>query len=317
MTEIQSYATANRACSLIYSYIKTYNQGKWLIPVNVCPDVPLTFCLAGVDFEFIDINQHTLLIDEEECLSKLKQNADSYAGIVLVRTYGYLSNTSQFIEECKMLNLSLKIIDDRCLCMPERNPKMYSSDMVLYSTGHCKQIDLGGGGLAYYNKKESYYPDPHLEYSGTDEEALYKAAFTENRILNPIPKGWLKVDDYIDYATYMSRIEQEIEKRNNRRNEINAIYRETLPTEIQFPDEYNMWRFNIQVPSNLKDTILNKLFNNNLFASNHYHSANLLFDRKTYPNSDKLFASIINLFNDNHYMIDQAIKTANIINSCI
>lgn len=313
----KSCNTANRACSLIYSYIKTYNQGRWLLPVNVCPDVPLTFCLAGIEFEFVDIDINTLCIDEDECLKRLSDFSIEYVGLVFVRSYGYLSDTSEFFMNCKSIRPNIKILDDRCLCIPERIPNFYNSDMVLYSTGHCKQIDLGGGGLAYYSSEETYFKDPNLIYDGTDEEALYKKSYVNNTILSDIPKGWLKLDDYMDYESYISEIDSKKLQRISQRQKINTIYQESLPVNIQLPFAYNKWRFNICVPCFLKEKILQGLFSNGLFASNHYHSANKLFNKTIYPNSDKIYASIINLFNDGNYSENQALQTTEIINKIV
>lgn len=305
--------TANRACSLIYSYIKKYNQGTWLLPVNVCPDVPLTFCLAGVAIEFVDIDAATLCIDSNECLRRLCQYPKKYAGIVFVRTYGCLSDTSQFVSKCKTINPSLKIVDDRCLCIPQRQPNMYNADMVLYSTGHCKQIDLGGGGLAYYQQEEPYVKDERLAYDGTDEESVYKKAYAANEKLHQIPAGWLKMTDFMSGGEYLDIIEAKTVERKSHRAKLNTIYSLNLPKSIQLDDCYNDWRFNIKVPTSLKQEILQTLFDNGLFASSHYHSVNRLFDDNHYPNSDALYSCVINLFNDKNYTEDMAKKTCDII----
>ena len=96
--------TANRACSLLYSYLLTCEKGVWLLPVNVCPDVPFTFCLAKTPFEFVDIDNDTLCIDENECIRRIESEVNKYIGIVYVRTYGYLSDISVFLEKCKILS---------------------------------------------------------------------------------------------------------------------------------------------------------------------------------------------------------------------
>lgn len=59
------------------------------------------------------------------------------------------------------------------------------------------------------------------------------------------------------------------------------------------------------------------IIGNKLFASNHYFSANRLFDYKIYKHSDELSKSIINLFNDKYYTEDKAVKTIEIINRFI
>lgn len=305
--------TANRACALLYSFIKEHNHGIWLLPVNVCPDVPLTFCAAGVPFEFVDIDRSSLCIQEKKCLDLLQNNVVRYAGIVFVRTYGYVYDSSYFFEECKNLNPHLQIVDDRCLCFPEDRPEFYGADMVLYSTGHCKQIDLGGGGLAFYRVPTIYKRDMNHLYTGEDEETRYKKAFAEQKLLNPIPKGWLDLATYDGFDEYMAKINSLIPHRIEIRESINQIYRKNLPSQIQMPDAFNNWRFHIKVEPVLKNKILEDLFKNGLFASSHYQSANRLFDRKIYANSDLLYDTIINLFNDKNYTEDMARETCKII----
>ena len=310
-------ATANRACSLLYSYIKEHNCGMWLLPVNVCPDVPLTFCLANVPFQFVDINPKTLCIDTEEVDRILHQSSSDYAGVLYVRTYGVLKDTSEEFENIKSISKKILIIDDRCLCVPERNPQFWGADMLLYSTGHCKQIDFSGGGLAFYKEENRYAIDEDLFYNGTDEECLYKKAFGEGKPFKEVPEGWLKMDTYLPIKDYLSNIDNAIPKRQVQRELINSIYTRLLPACIQLSSDFQSWRFNIKVAPNLKDKILKELFKKGLFASSHYHSVNRLFDKQEYPISDSLFKSVINLFNDNYYSQKKAIETCEIINKIV
>lgn len=310
-------ATANRACSLLYSYIKNHDCGMWLLPVNVCPDVPLTFCLANVPFQFVDIDPQTLCIDTEKVDRILHQSSSVYAGVLYVRTYGVLKDTSEEFENIKSISKKILIIDDRCLCIPERKPQFWNADMILYSTGHCKQIDLGGGGMAFYKDHYQYNIDYNLYYDSTDEEALYKEAFRVGEPLKRIPKGWLKMEPYCSIDNYFDCIEKTIPQRQKLRESINEIYIQNLPSIIQMSSEYQSWRFNIKVAPTLKEKILKDLFEKGLFASSHYHSANRLFDKQKYPISDSLFESIINLFNDKYYSPDKAFMTCKIINKAI
>ena len=310
-------ATANRACSLLYSYIKEHASGVWLLPVNVCPDVPLTFALAEVPFSFVDINPQTLCIDMQEVLRLINKEPGKYAGVIYVRTYGVLRETGHLFQSIKAIDDSILIIDDRCLCLPAISPEFWNADMILYSTGHCKQIDLNGGGLAYYSSETEYRIDDNLFYDGTDEEELYKKAFEKGVPFQRVPKGWLKMDSYDNPLEYLKRIDAIIPLRNKQRENINSIYSRNLPITTQMDPAFQQWRFNIRVPSHLKDTILCELFKNGLFASNHYHSVNRLFDNKKYAVSDQLFESVINLFNDGYYSLVKAQKTCDIINNVL
>lgn len=309
-----SIKTANRACSLLYSYLLTCEKGVWLLPVNVCPDVPLTFCLAKTPFEFVDIDKDTLCIDENECLRRIKSEVKKYSGIVYVRTYGYLSDISAFIEKCKILSNNIRIIDDRCLCIPNFDEEVNPSiDMILYSTGKAKQIDLGGGGIAV--SRSSFELTTDLYFDGTDEQYIYKKAYEMNSKIKSIPFGWLKISEYhISNNVYFDTINKYRSERIQYRQMINNIYTNNIPLEVQLSSNYQQWRFNIKVNPLLKQLIINKLFDEGLFASSHYHSANLLFDDEIFPNSNNLYAEIINLFNDFNYTKEMAMKTCEIIN---
>lgn len=309
--------TANRACALLYSFIKEHNEGTWLLPVNVCPDVPLTFCSAKVKFEFVDIDMETCCLDENETINRLINFPTKYEGIIYVRTFGFMSDTSTFFSQCRQILPSIKIIDDRCLCMPSSNPEMYGADMVLFSTGHCKQIDLGGGGLAFYSSTEKYKIDPELLYDGTDEVAIYKKSYASEEPMESIPQGWLRMENYKDHLLYLKEIGIEKTGRIKIKQQINDVYNKNLSDDIKFPVQFQNWRFNIRVPHHLKGPILNELFENRLFASSHYHSANKLFNNEVYACSEELYASVINLFNDKYYTVEKAEQTCVIINKML
>ena len=98
------------------------------------------------------------------------------------------------------------------------------------------------------------------------------------------------------------------------RKTINEVYSTNLPADIQLPEGYQEWRFNIIVPHKLRDDILIELFANGLFASCHYRSANRLFDNEVFTRSDHFQRKVINLFNDQYYSLEKAYLTCRIIN---
>lgn len=314
MLNLPYITSANRACSLLYCYVKQQSKGVWLLPVNVCPVVPLTLCLLGVKFIFIDISKQTLCVDIQKCVELLKSHTEKIVGIVYVRTYGFLSDTTIDFSTLRAYNPQLTIIDDRCLCIPGDTVNSFGADMVLYSTGHCKQIDLGGGGLAFSRLPIKKVNSNDLMYDGTDEEALYKKAYSEHKILTAMPKGWLRLGPYTEPHQYINIINERIPLRIAQRERLNNIYQCNLPSSIQFPKAYQAWRFNILIPKNKKQKILDAIFEAGLFASSHYHSANRLFDNCHFINSDQLFSQVVNLFNDDNYSETKAYKTCEVIN---
>ncbi len=270
----------NRACKIIYNFIKSNNiTGKALLPANVCHDVVDTLLYAGLSVQFIDISMDTYCVDEEQ----ICQYIDDARVLLYVHTYGIEKNYTQKFNKFCELNPNLIIIDDKCLCLPCFHNNEICVDLELYSTGEKKQVDLGVGGFAYIADKWNYFDCLEGKHHILFDDNIYK---------------------------YSSDLTTEIIKIKSHKEKLNKIYRESLPKEIQLPDEYQNWRFNIFVEN--KELILKTLFENRLFASNHYKSyiskcsnANLLHDK------------IINLFNDLYYTEQQAIETCEIIKKII
>ena len=94
------------------------------------------------------------------------------------------------------------------------------------------------------------------------------------------------------------------------KEKLNAIYRDMLPVTIQLPAQYQHWRFNILTGK--KDEILKALFAEGLFASSHYMSLS-----NGCMIAQNLHEHVLNLFNDQYYTEEQAVKTCEIINSII
>lgn len=136
---------ANRASAVLYGFLKSKSfKGPFLIPANVCPVVPLTMMKAGVDFEFVDIDErHTM--SESIALDRISKGDSE--GLLFVHSYGMKFDNEGFYQKLKSLNPNLCIIDDRCLCKPELDGTLSSNvDMELYSTGYAKYIELSYGG---------------------------------------------------------------------------------------------------------------------------------------------------------------------------
>ena len=92
------------------------------------------------------------------------------------------------------------------------------------------------------------------------------------------------------------------------KEKLNAVYRKMLPSAIQLPDAYQHWRFNILTDK--KNEILKALFAEGLFASSHYKSLS-----KDCLIARNLHEHVLNLFNDQYFTAEQAIRTCEIINA--
>lgn len=271
---------AYRANKILYNFIRSNNiNGTVLLPSNICKDVVEVLEYTGLSLKFLDISVNTLCIDKNIII----ENINSASLLLFVHTYGIENDFNDLFAELRNINPSLIIVDDKCLCVPDLDLKKSSADLVLYSTGEKKQVDLGKGGIGYVSQNFNY------------EKIEIKDSFCLTNELWDFDKELFETK------------KQEIFKHKEK---LNQIYRELLPTNIQFPNEYQNWRFNIFVEK--KELVLSSLFENNLFASSHYKSY-----VDTCTNTVQLHKNVINLFNDYYYTEEQAIKTCNIIKNCL
>lgn len=273
-----------RANKILYNFLKSNHlNGKIILPVNICEDVVNTLQYACNTLHFVDIDTHSLCLDWRQVMPLIK---DATA-VIFVHTYGAENNLNEQIEKVRAINPQIAIIDDRCLCMPNYEYTDSTADLVLYSTGNKKQVDLGMGGIGLVEEKWCY-EDKQVsenEFLSNDTWILDKRALLLKKNAVTLHK-----------------------------KKLNAIYRQSLPKRIQLPDSFNNWRFNILVSDKTK--ILDALFHANLFASSHYavytHTHTIASSR--YPIASNLHKHVINLFNDFYYTEQQAIQTSQIIN---
>lgn len=272
--------TAYRASKILYNFLKS-NQERirmpFLIPANVCSNVPETLDVAGVDYRLVDIDARTLCMDEAYVLN----HAMECSGILMVHTYGVETDFAPFYQQLRAANSDILIVDDRCLCMPSFEPQTYDADLVLYSFSEKKQVNLRKGAMAYVGENVRYEECPIPEQSFlTNEE-------------------W-KLNEGEAFAAMDAAIAH--------KEKLNAIYRKKLPKAIQLPEAYQHWRFNILVKN--KNEILKALFDAGLFASSHYKA----LEEEPAPIASNLSSYVINLFNDRYFTEEQAKKCCEIIN---
>lgn len=268
---------AYRANKILFNFLQSNNlRGTILLPANICHDVVETLMYAGNKLQYVDIDPRTLIMDWTQMMSHVK---DACA-ILCVHTYGVEEDYTEKFNAIRTLNPNIAIIDDQCLCFPDLSLVESSADLVLYSTGSKKQVDFGKGGIGYVASR--------WQYDDVD-------------ILGEAPLGneeWM-----LDESAVLRRMDAIMKHKDC----LNKIYRQNLPTNIQLPEKYQHWRFNILVPN--KDTILKAIFDAGLFASNHY--ASLSEDCQVASN---LHQYVINLFNDSYFTETQAKQVCEIIN---
>jgi len=253
-------------------------------------------------------------MSENTIIEMIKDNPGDYSGIVFVRTYGYHYDTSLFFRQIKSLDNTIKIIDDKCLCIPDFNSIGSSVDMELYSTGDAKTISLGYGGFAKVNSEIelTYVNEPYNPLSYQLLEGKYKECLKERIPLDDYKNDWL--DTRIPTFTkekYFVDINNSIQSTMAHKDILNEIYQENLRGVVSLGDGFHNWRYNII--SSKKDSLMHIIFQSGLFASSHYIPANTLFDKCTYPVADKLSNTVLNLFNDFNFTETQALKICELI----
>lgn len=305
-----------RASTILYNFlVANHFSGKFLLPANICPIVPLTFHKARVTVEFVDISPGTLAIDEESVTGILNKRILEFDGLLFVHTYGDPAPYSDFFSYLKEKYPALAIIDDRCLCMPEfSEPDFDLADLTLYSTGYSKMIDAGVGGFGFVHPKRQYHSH-RLKFERNDLtqlEADYKSAIAHRTPFKYRDSHWLDTHILNDPEGLISAINTRKDEVIAHKNQLNAIYSGGLPSSIQLDPRFQMWRFSILVPQ--KEKLLETLFNQGSFASSHYASLGGIFGEGSFPQAERLHSSVVNLFNDHHYSLEQANRTVEIIN---
>ena len=272
--------TANRATKLLYNFLKVNNiSGNVLLPANICPDVVKTLHYAGMTTTFIDLQVETLCINQEAVLAAAKDASM----LLFVHTYGIEHDFYAFFEQVREQNPNIIIVDDKCLCLPDLDVKDSAADLVLYSTGEKKMVNLGGGAIGYLADKWEY-----------DEVEVEESDLLSNELWLLDPKQlYMKMDTIIAH-----------------KEKLNTIYRAMLPETIQLPDAFQHWRFNILVQN--KQEILAALAAEGLVADSLYPAvdASCLV-------ANNLHAYVINLYNDKLFTLEQAERACEIILECI
>jgi len=307
-----------RASIILYNYVLSTDRDKvFLVPANVCPIVIMTYLKAVRKYEFVDISPDTLCIDEGAVIGKLKKNPDKYSGVHFVRTYGTMRSFESFFRGIKNVNNDFIIIDDKCLTMPDlKEDKITCADLVLFSTGYSKYVDIGWGGYGFVKGNKACYKKEALPYKEQALERLtaqLKLSIDNGKVFKYKDSDWLGDTSFSRrFTSYQKLISKKTVEMRKVKQSLNGIYREQLPKEIQLGKEFEVWRFNILVKD--KKSLLKKIFSQKLFASSHYYPMTHVFGGVKAWSADRLYGSVINLFNDRRFDEEKTFKICEIIN---
>jgi len=306
------YIYEPRASTIIHNVLLTRADLRpWILPANICPIVPITFLKARIPFELVDISLKTFHMDLDQVEERVKTR--KYGGLLYAHTYGEASVPREFFFSLKNIAPELFILDDRCLCVPSFDFDM-PADLVLYSTGYAKIVELGLGGYAlvqddfqYESAELPFDPQDHIEL-----ETAYKESVQRREVFHYQDSDWLETAPPVStWYDYRGKIESELTTSLIHRSELNAIYQKLLPFEIQLPPAYQTWRFNILVKNKLN--VLRAIFNAGLFASSHYASLAGIMAEGNAPQAETLSNEVINLFNDHYFDLQKAEKICEVI----
>lgn len=306
----------NRASYILYNIlVRTDLNKKIIVPVNVCPIVIATLMKAKKPFKLIDINTNDYCIDTNKVMSLLHNDKDQYDTILFVRTYGAVLNKEDFFAEIKEQNKDFLIIDDRCLAKPNISMILESNvDVVLYSSGYVKFVELGFGGFAHIKDSFKYERHP-VQFIERDHEALtnhFREVIAGNESFIYEDNQWLDSSvPKVTFEKYLNDIDSRIYAIAEHKSKLNKIYKDIIPQEIVIGSKFNDWRFNILVED--KQRVIENIFKEDLFASSHYSPMSRFFSLTGYDVAEKVYSSVVNLFNDHRFTEDMAYRTAQIV----
>ena len=286
-----------RALAILGKFFLSNEVQRVILPANTCPVV---FALCG------SLNIETVSVDLASDLSQVSfefpetvNNARGSTVLLLVRNYGFIDWTSEFLLEQRAKNLGVDlVVDDRCLCDPSFEGLW--ADLTLFSFGYSKFVERSGGGAIGFINSGWRYDDISWRYAEdrftdvarqlygkSDAHHVGKEQKSISWVMNFDTKEQLNLRRWINQIDYLR---EEVWDHKNSLNETYRIKLDDLPGAQLLGNQFHNWRFNILCFN--RDQIIKNLFANNLFASSHYSVKKI-----AYPTCFKLSNHIVNLFN--------------------
>jgi hypothetical protein len=288
--EQKSMIIEHRASAVLYHYLISNGiKGEFILPVNICPIVPMVFDSANIRLEYCDINMLDYCIDYQQVIELIRKEPLKYSGVLFNHTYGFEKSPSDFFDRVKKINRNILIIDDKCLCRPDIMADRLA-DLTLFSTGYAKYADLNIGGIGILKSSE--------KLKSFDEVVLADKTILREYLFKP------------EEDKYFQMIGEECNKMNSHKNIVNNIYSDYLQNVERLGDYWNNWRFNILIQED-SEVLLKDIFNAGFFASKHYKP----ICSGSFPNAQKLFNRVINLFNDKYISVEKAEGLAKFLNN--
>jgi hypothetical protein len=300
-----------RASTVLYHILSSRSDKRpFLLPANTSPNIALTFLKTGIPFEFVDISPVTLHMDLELAAAQL--DTGKFGGLLYAHTFGETSTPVGFFAKYADM---LTIIDDRHTCPPDAHPSLESSAQItLYSTGPGQVVDLGFGGYAFLADDVPYHPQ-HLPFIPQTWESLKKDTvkhLLERTPFEYVDSPWLQTDrpmpQWKDYFRAMADVHLLTMRQ---RMSVNAVYAANLPGDFQFTQNYQLWRFNLNLPE--KKRYILPLAEANIPIADPLPSLAGVFAPGSCPEAEKLASQTLQLFNDERITPDIAEKACEVV----
>ncbi len=314
-------AVVGRAAAGIYAILKVnFSHGEVVVPANICPMAVYPIVYAGLQPRFCDVD----VLSGNVTLNIIKDKvSDSTKAVVVPHMYGNpVKDIVQMKEFCKLKGVLL--IEDCASAMGasfDGLPLGTWGDYAIFSTGHAKTLDLGGGGVVVSDRDlsdiEHVLNDITSDPLASDEQekvfsTTYRRFLNTRASLAEFPERSFFKGDFramilkpIDEAlshTIVKRISEELEStvtwRRNRQKLFEDIFDRTVDGVFRYhyADGAVPWRFSFFVGQSSRQHLACAMLSESLPVSDWYPVATELFgDSSHYPQASQHGKAILNL----------------------
>jgi dTDP-4-amino-4,6-dideoxygalactose transaminase len=309
-----------------------YIYNKIIIPATLCHSPANVAMISGLKPIFCDVNLNNYTICPIDLRKKLESN-EGVIAVLVAGTFGHLPNMKEIENICEEFGAYL--IDDSAQSIGSlvENRFMGSwGDVGIYSFGHTKTIDVGGGAVLltdnieiYKFCKQLYTTLPYKNSQIVDLQKDYSLLYYEienrtkideiyNKLFWNFSEIFAKIYCYRvnDYNEIQKKVLNQLDNLDeiiHLRQENWNFYKKRLERidVINLPENNSTfvpWRFTFRISSSKRNSLVEFLRSENINASTWYPSLenryqnNYPFDEIKCPNSNRLTDEIVNLWVD-------------------
>ncbi len=194
---INAFINARQGLLAYYRQIKQrYGSGSILVPAQICPIVPLTIRMVGLDVRFIDIDP----IYPTPPITNYQQAIDKTTiGMIVAPLYGHIQDEwkQTYPKDFGNINIVLDMAQGLGLTTLVDAPLYQKADGIIYSFGLGKGIDTGGGLVI------SAFHLPIADFTYANKIPFLKVLLQSMIVRTLLLTG--------QYPRFISRLETEVE----------------------------------------------------------------------------------------------------------